>query len=146
MTAYAVLRDLEGRGISIAKDGDDLVLTPRVLVDDALLTVIREAKPRLLALLTEQEELLTLLRKGSAWMIEMNMQLAEASAFVDGQTDRLGHAKAHFEVLERALRSKGYAGCVDPSGSCPDDAVVRCQACVQESARSASVEPAEVSA
>ena len=55
MSALGILTELHQRGITVAADGDTLVLKPRRALDDAILTRIREAKPAILKALQETD-------------------------------------------------------------------------------------------
>ncbi len=52
--AVEILTELQGRGVSVAVDGDTLCLKPKRALDSELLTRVREAKPAILAVLRQR--------------------------------------------------------------------------------------------
>jgi hypothetical protein len=98
---------------------------------------IRQRKAEIMALLfqpnAESDKLLSRLRAGTEWLTAQHKSWLDGNPYAESD-ERFSAAVEGWDLLERKLRQEfGYEGCIfGPDQRCPEDAPVRCDACVDD--------------
>ena len=137
MLAAEILDTFKKLGITARVSGDKLIVEPGSKLLPDLKPEIRQRKAEIMALLfqpnAESDKLLSRLRAGTEWLTAQHKSWLDGNPYAESD-ERFSAAVEGWDLLERKLRQEfGYEGCIfGPDQRCPEDAPVRCDACVDD--------------